>query len=1341
MFSLGMDLGASSIKFAVINENKELIYEKYVLHQGRIRETVSTLLDELLATLPAAGIRYAGYTGTGSSRIIGLEHKDAYIDEMAAVVEGSLHLHPDTGSIIEIGGQSARFITGVNSRDKSGLQFSVNSDCAAGTGSFLEEQVSRLGLKLEDFSEYTQKARSIPRIAGRCSVFAKTDMIHHQQEGSPVEDILLGLAYAVARNYKGTVMKKLPLSKPVFFAGGVAYNQGVVSGLQTVLELAPEEFIVTPAAGMAGAIGTALIALGKGLEIDLAAMADSLRAPGEPEVSHPTHPDYRGLAEFGYVDYSNKHETTGSHDLTMIRAYLGVDVGSTSTNLVVIDEQLKLIAYRYLKTLGKPAETVLGGLKELAAELQGKVEITGAGITGSGRYLIGELIGADVVKDEITAQARAAVLIDPEVDTIFEIGGQDSKYIRIENGIVTDFEMNKICAAGTGSFIEEQAKKLRIPLAEFSALAMAGSNPADLGDRCTVFIESNIAHQLARGSALPDIAAGLCYSVVRNYLGKVVGRKAIGNKIFFQGGVAYNQGVVNAFKALTGKNIEIPRCFSVTGAYGAALLAREEMTAPTRFKGFEPGQDGRSESGTRTESSPQGPAPGHSPHSPLQRSEALYLQDYDAHREPDRKTIGIPRILFLHKLFPLFNLIFRELGYNVLLSEATQEDIIRYSQAHAVEETCYPVKLAHGHVVWLLEQGVDYIFLPSLHTMKHEISKVREDYACVYMQTVSKLIAATIGPEQKGVKLLAPALNFKFGKKQMIKSMLALGKELDRSPFRMLSAIKNGMSGFKAFERSLEKNGDELAASLQPGEIAFVLISRPYNIADPGLNMRIPQKLGEMGYKVLTLSMLPAHQHDLFEEYPNMYWPFGQHILSGAQIVRQHPNLIAIYLTNHGCGPDTMLSHYFEKEMRGKPYLHIEVDEHASSVGVITRVEAFVNSLKAYRPPVEPVKTLKQYADAVSHQPAAIIPALAGVKAGSMVYLPHLYPYSYFLAPLLGTYGFQTEVLPATGARTLNRGRELTKTKEYLTLSALLGDVLAQAETGGEHKSMAILIPTCEGSEADGQYHRLLKTKLEDGGYSQMDIVASFLEDFPNRGAKDAEPALWALAAGDLALAAPIACRQEIVAEMIKLIEQRSLNRTEFDKLLRKIALCVQPSASAAANAKRLLITGDPLILHNDFLNDFSFRKLEDHAMISWQPLAEYLWFFWKDYSIRNRVSAQYKRNLRFLENMMRHVSFVLGAHSPYENDHAGLCRTADRYLSSFAGANGRYRLAKVLCAAQRYDGIITAAPMYENTATILSILLKNNKKSGAPVLELSFDGQAHESNATKMRSFLYFLN
>jgi predicted CoA-substrate-specific enzyme activase len=1334
MYSLGIDIGYSSIKMALLDGDDQIQYARYVLHQGRVKESLKNLLYDLATQISLADIRFGAVTGSGG-KLLTASGAAQSVNEVAAIVEGSMKIHPEIRSIIEIGGQSAKYITGFSANDKSRIEIGMNTNCSAGTGSFLEEQMSRLNLKLEAYSEYAARAKSIPRIAGRCSVFAKTDITHHQQEGVAVEDILLGLAYAVVRNYKGAVVRKLPLQKPLLFIGGVAHNQGIVTALNDVFDLAAGELIVPEYFSQAEAVGAASIAKKEGLAINLGKLLSGIEEFDEKTAAATPELELAPLWSFGQKDSSNKHicpEIDTSQG--PVNCFLGVDVGSTSTNLVLMNEAAEIIGFKYLRTFGNPIEAVKTGLGELRAEFGDRVRVIGAGTTGSGRYMIGELIGADVIKDEITSQAKAAVTLDGGVDTIFEIGGQDSKYISLADGVVIDFQMNKICAAGTGSFIEEQAKKFNIPIGDFGDIALHSSAPIPLGERCTVFIETSIAAHLAAGATIENIASGLCYSIVKNYLDKVVGQKKVGNKIFFQGGVAYNQGVVNAFRAITGKAITVPPFFSVTGAYGVAILTREALgDAQTNFKGFDlPVQarfvEERNEKRSLKNETDQF----------NQKVAGLIFAEYDGVIDSGRKTVGIPRALFAYGMFPMFNAFFKELGFNVLLSGPTCEETIRLGQQYSLDETCYPVKLITGHVAELVAKKVDYIFFPDLYTVDHPGSHTRQNYGCPYMQLAFKLINQAMELEERGIQLLAPTIAFSLGREFMMKSFQGLGEKLGKSPEQTGKALQQGMRAFQDFEARIGANGKEVLKELRPDEKGFVLISKIYGVADPVLNLGIPGKLTEMGYKVLPFYDLP--EGDISKEHPNMYWPFGQHILEPAQLVKEHPNLYAIFLTHHGCGPDSVFSHYFREVMAGKPYLQIEVDEHSSGVGVITRVEAFVNSLNPIK--VQKAENIATYEERIKHQPVNIKQGLAELKEGTTLYLPYLYPYTEILKEVFVSQGINVKVLAQTSNVSIDIGRKFTITEEYFSLTALLGDVFHGLQALQPDKErIAFWIPQSEGAEADGQYHRLLRTKLDEEGFADVDIVAPFIEDLFCRDEAAGEAIFLSLLAGDLVRIAPPRRRNHYLQKILDLVKT---NRLEIDSL-KEIAGAITEELATLKAKKRILAIGESLILFNDMLNNFTFAKMEDEGYrVIYASLCESFWMIWRDYLGQNpsQSTERLRGKLAEYRKDIREISECLAEESPFELDLENLVTEAANSIGYYNGANGRYRAAKLLGDLQRrIDGIVTVASMYENTGIVLNVLRKRFAAGRPkPLLHLTFDGNNNENDQTKIQSFLYYL-
>ncbi len=498
---LGIDIGSVTAKVVVLNEADNIIEERYVRTKGQPVETVLAVLEDILAKYPPEKFTTAAATGTGGQLIAGLLGIP-FVSEITAQAAGTARFHPEVKTILEIGGEDSKLIV-LKKESEEGLpkvsDFAINGVCAAGTGSFLDQQASRMRIPIEQFGEVALQSEHPPRVAGRCSVFAKSDMIHLQQVGTPVYDIVAGLCFAMIHNFKGQVIRGRELEKPVSFQGGVAANKGIRRAVQEVLEIPEKDLIVPEHFAVLGALGAALVSKETTLPSDtLKRLRDYI---AKRDYTFVTLPPLKGDG------YSINIDTVKVDSGKPVDAYIGVDIGSISTNVVVIDKDNNVLARRYLMTASRPIEAVKQGLLEVGKELGDKVIIKGAGSTGSGRYMTGEFFGADVIRNEITSHAKAAAFVCPEADTIFEIGGQDAKYIRLQNGTIIDFTMNKVCAAGTGSFLEEQAEKLGINIKEeFGSLGLAAKHPLDLGERCTVFMESqqNYGHVFPVVTELKD---------------------------------------------------------------------------------------------------------------------------------------------------------------------------------------------------------------------------------------------------------------------------------------------------------------------------------------------------------------------------------------------------------------------------------------------------------------------------------------------------------------------------------------------------------------------------------------------------------------------------------------------------------------------------------------------------------------------------------------------------------------------------------------------------------------------------------------------------------------------
>lgn len=1305
MYYMGIDIGASSVKVAAVDAGGTVLRVIRRAHKGSPLPCLRAMLAELAdgsadrsLSLSAQACGGVVATGSGADMLRALVPGLRVLEEVPALVKGVRALAPQAASVIGMGAQSGVFATGF--AHGSAPEFAMNESCAAGTGSFFEDQMQRLGLPLESYSDLVARAQSVPRLSGRCSVFAKTDIIHRQQEGVPVEDILQGLCHATVKAFKATIVRNLPVEKPVALAGGVLENAGVVRAVREVFDLAEGELLADEKLVCAQAVGAALAAaegaggrdgeriaagaasdasaglaslasLRSALEGTQAAQADDLpRLPQLPQVDcvpncgfalapSPWNPQGSPAREGGAVPRSAVVDALEQG--APVPVALGVDVGSTSTNLVLASTDGVLLDAQYLRTRGNPKQAVRDGLASLAQRVGDRACVVAAGVTGSGRTMIGKLIGADAVRDEITAQARAAAAADSQVDTVFEIGGQDSKYISLVAGQVADFQMNKVCAAGTGSFVEEQAARLGIALPDYGSLALSAEHPVELGERCTVFMETAINAALAKGATKSEVAAGLCLSVVRNYLHKVVNAKPVGQRIVLQGGVAYNPAIVAAFRAYAGESLTVSPWFAVSGAVGAALLAAESQGV------LEPVQNGESADEQGEELDTGAMSNQHAPRQANVRSnfkgwdlsgashetrhidpaeiaanraffhkvDEMFLEGYDPTRDPAKKTVGIPRCLMLHKLFPMANAFFKQLGFNVVLTDASDEETVRLAQASAQGETCYPVKLVHGHMAQLLDMDVDYVFMPSVHTIRHLKSTVPHNYACTYMQSIPAIVASELDYEGHGITLLNPLMNLDFGQGAMAEVMLQVGAQLGRTPQETARAMLAGGFAVTEFTRKTEELGDQLLAGLKPGERVIVLITRNYGIVDPALNMGIPDMLLDRGWKVITVSHLHAHDLGISADYPGVVWPFGQHILSGAKLVRRDPRLFAVYLTNHGCGPDTMISHLFAEEMGSKPYLHIEMDEHYSKVGVETRVEAFLNAIEHYE-----AADLRGTPTSWRVVNSACEPLREGELAG----LPSFGPYGPLAAQWLRDQGIPVRELAPTPA-TLELGRKECTSKEYYSFASLLGVSLAAAVDVGaaarleggaqacgegagavdgpyaERDAAAaavasaeggwrvgqLLLPSSQGGEADGQFDRVIRSVLDAKGHGDVRVVAPDVELLPCNVA-DLEGLFVHVLAGDVVWAAAPAARPALQEAFAK------PHLTLEDVLTAASTARESWQDVPVAPRKTLALVGEWPLVVGDELTGGLFARLEGEGYRAMRaPFAEYLLFVWED--------------------------------------------------------------------------------------------------------------------------------
>jgi len=1444
---LGIDVGSVSCKVAVLDERQRVRYLSYRRTQGRPMPAARAMLSELFGQVPPD--RVASIVGTGSAgralcELLGIDFVNELICQSAAI----RFLRPEARTLIEMGGQDSKVIfladaseAGADQTDM--VDFSMNTNCAAGTGSFLDQQASRLGVQIEgEFGALALKSETPPRVAGRCSVFAKSDMIHLQQQATPVHDIVAGLCLGLARNLKSSLCQGKEVTAPVAFCGGVASNAGVVRALEEVFELGEGGLIVPTEHAVTGAIGAVLVQLRQGageassqeLRVLLAKLDKHIKQ--ERQVGYrlgalpkPTH---AAPASKVHADLLAQAKATGEK----IPAYLGVDVGSISTNVVVMDEAQQVLSKAYLMTASRPLEAVRQGLEMVGAQVDGLVEIRGVATTGSGRYLTGDFVGADLVINEITAQATGAAIVDPTVDTIFEIGGQDSKYISLEDGVVVDFEMNHACAAGTGSFLEEQAERLGMSIKEeFANEGFASSAPIRLGERCTVFMESDLLSYQQQGAERPDLTAGLAYSIVTNYLNRVVGHRKVGQKLFFQGGTAFNRAVVSAFEAVTGKPIIVPDHHEVTGALGAAELARRHMAAQaveagqarellaSTFRGFDLAHmeyQVRVFECTHCSNNceiKEVTLPGAEPlyygsrcdryNVKKDKAQGKELPDLFRERQQlleqhagldakgrggggqGRRTVGIPLCLSNYQFMPLWSRFWQELGFEVISSGRSSKKVIDDGVELVLSQPCFPVKVAHGHVHALLEHECDFIWLPSLVSMSADYPENVHNQLCPYVQTIPYQVRASLmakGIDLTGEKhhLLDLPLRFQEGTKGLEKTLLPLTKQVGVSKGAIKGALEAALAAQEAFEQACRARGKEVLDSLAATDKACVIVSRPYNGCDPGVSLNVPSKLRKLGVLAIPIDFLDLASASINEPelQAEMYWKYGQRIFRAGHIIRRDPRLYATYISNFSCGPDSFIISLFKELMttveadgseRRKPALVLEIDEHSADAGVVTRLEAFLESLKAS----ESRRLLQSGPETAAGVAATDAqPANSpwrhewGDCSGRTLYIPWMGDHSHTLAAAFRHCGQPSEVLPMGDEETLRWGRQYTSGKECLPCIITTGDMLKILNRPDfDPEAAAFFMPGSSGPCRFGQYNCLQKLVLKQAGLPNTIPVVSpnqdgnFYEHF-QRFRKDATRlAFNGIAAIDLLLKVLLKIRpyeqQAGAADAAykrcvdRVIEGIEAGLMEGD-LLETMEACGQDLATVEVDdsLRRPLVSvvGEIYVRSHHFANDEIVRKLESLGLeVNLASFAEWLYYTnhtrklmarrWNNYKllvqnqakdyIQHRIESRLAGPLesRFGRLAEGKITEVIDVAKPYIHESfegEAILSIGKIVEMSHAGAAGAVNVMPFTCMP----------------STIVSAMTRriNVDSNGLPIINISYDGQQDPTLQTRLEAFAH---
>jgi len=1146
--SIGIDIGSVSINMVAVDDEGAIVARRpYRRHFGRFLEYLPIEYRALVDEVGADRVDRVALTGTHGRTVataLDLPHE---IETTAAIL-GLGKVAPDVRSLVAIGGFDSAYFTLEAGDDGRPIltNFKLNEACAAGTGSFIDQQAERIFADNEKFTAIEDQQERVDAIlnefielgctsddpanvACRCTVFTKSDMIHLQNRGIMVKHIIRGLHNGVAKNFKSTLICNLPICDKIYMIGGYAKNKLAVKAFE---ELLGRTVHVPECCAEVGALGTVLKARQRARgrfvrpeEFDALAHRDDLKAPRTDRL------------KFRHSTFTpNIRWTPPEQKLDGVEGFLGFDIGSTTTKVVLIDPDGGLLYKRYIPTEGQPVNAIKKGLRHLIDTCGDKMNVLGVGTTGSGREVAALFVGADDVVNEITAHAMGTAHQRPDVDTIFELGGQDAKYTALRDGYVVDFRMNKVCAAGTGSFLEETANKMGIAIdVEYEGLALASKAPLKLAERCTVFMEADLMSYLQQGAPKEDLLAGLAYAVVYNYLNRVVGEGKVGEVISFQGGPSLNKAVVAAFERIVDKEIVTLENREVIGAIGAALHARQEIARireqkpeyQSRFYGFgvvdQPfiheeeichrnpkchnecklqiyrvGQNEAIYGGdcgmyeTVALPTKKGPDFQQIRQNLFFRSmKGKYLvadETYDPKNVPDgRPTVGMPRTMHFHQLGLFWVNLFYELGYMPVVSPDTDAQIVNDGIAAMTCETCFPIKLSHGHTISLKDR-TDYLFIPMLIEMPPNPNG-RRGFYCPYQQGNYHMLKAAL--DLKEERSIHPAIHLQDGREGMEEAFRAEFTRLGLSLGDFTNAWTKARTELTAFQGELKRIGKATLDKLGPDGKAVVVLSRPYALYDVRTNLNLFKTFSKLGAVAIPMEFFDIRDIDVTAEYTNMYWGFGEKMMRTARRISNDPRLFGLYLTSFSCGPDSFILHFFSHEMNraGRPYLELELDEHSAGAGVETRLLAFRDVIKNFRP-----------AGTVEMPQVKRSTTSAPPLRERTVYLPYMSEGAHRLGAAFRAVGIRAEVTPTYTDAGVDFGKRNTSGKECFPCTVTTGDMFDKIrhlrDQGQDvEKEVAFFMPEADGPCRFGQYSRLHRIRLDQYGYQDIPILSPSCED------------------------------------------------------------------------------------------------------------------------------------------------------------------------------------------------------------------------------------------------------
>ena len=1119
MKRVGLDIGSTTVKAAVLGENDELLYSQYKRHFSDIRKTVADIISGVGEKFGGESV-YIAVTGSGGisvSKWLDIP----FVQEVAAGTNAIRRLIPQTDVAIELGGEDAKitYLTG-------GLEQRMNGSCAGGTGAFIDQMAALLNTDIGGLNELSKEHTTIYPIASRCGVFAKSDIQPLLNDGAKRSDVAASVFQSVVNQTISGLACGKPIRGNVAFLGGpLHYLSELRQRFIETLGLTPEHIIFPENANLFVAMGCAFSDESAEVSIDaLVKKANSLGGNQLREVERlaPLFKNEQELKEFhdrhakAIIPTAELSETKGA-------CYLGIDAGSTTTKATLIDSNAAIVYSHYSGNGGDPLKSVIGILKELYSLMPKEAYIAKVCTTGYGEHLIKAALGADYGEIETMAHYKAADKVLPGAEFILDIGGQDMKCMRVRNGEIESILLNEACSSGCGSFIENFAVALGMTSAEFAKLGLTAENPVDLGSRCTVFMNSRVKQAQKEGATVADISAGLSYSVVKNALFKVIKLRDtsdMGDKIIVQGGTFMNDSVLRAFELICGKDVIRPDKAGLMGAYGSALVAMErddgkgttlsDAAALENFKvekttarcgkcsnnclltitKFPDGKryisNNRCERGAGNVSTAE-----KMPNLYEYKYKLLFNRECLPEATAKRGVIGLPRVLGMYENYPFWHKLFTELGFSVKLSPKSSRAIYdKGIETMPSESVCYPAKLAHGHIQALIDGGVKLIFYPSMPYEMGDDNGGDNHYNCPVVATYSEVIKNSVPELRRDVKFMNPFLPI-FNQKRMGERLYEeFTKDLPDlhiTKEEVVSALEKAYEEDRTFKDEMRRKGEETVKFLEEnGKRGIVLAGRPYHI-DPEINHGLPEMISGYGFAVLTEDSV-AHMEKVVRPIRVVdQWTYHTRLYAAAHVVGNHDCLELVQLNSFGCGLDAITTDEVQEILRsfGKLYTCLKIDEVNNLGAARIRLRSLISVVdERARHHYKPVKGHLGYI----RQPEFT----KEMRKTHTILCPQMAPIHFdMLEAAFRHSGYNVEILTDCSKAVVDEGLKYVNNDACYPSILIVGQLIHALNSGKyDLNNTSVMITQTGGACRATNYVGMLKKALKDAGFEKVPLIS-----------------------------------------------------------------------------------------------------------------------------------------------------------------------------------------------------------------------------------------------------------